>query len=52
MLLFILNTLLARHTEVNATLNNFFTGILVFDELLIENENVLQNGVLKLTMSA
>ena len=26
--------------------------ILVFDELLIENENVLQNGVFRLTMSA
>ena len=29
---------------------NYF--LLVFDELLIENENVLRNGVLSLTMSA
>ena len=43
-----LNTLLARYTEVNATLNNLF----LHNELVIENENVLRNGVFRLTMSA
>ena len=40
---------LARYTEVNATLKNiFFTWILVFDELLVEIDNVLQKECLRL----
>ena len=45
------NTLLARYTEVNATLNNLFTWILEFEELLIENENIYEMEFFRLTMS-
>ena len=37
------NTLLARYTEVNATINNlFYMNIIVFHELLIEIDNVVK----------